>query len=166
MQPNDHDPYDAFDDRGTSASHVSGAQAGRRTVHEPVGPVRNRPSRALPIILAAAGAAVIVLVLALTFLPQLRGDEGLVFEIPAGARASVEVPTIDSAISIPTKILFRAGEPAVITIHNRDIVPHRAGPFVVGAGQTLVQRFPEPGEYPIACSVDPLESIVVTVEEY
>ena len=31
-------------------------------------------------------------------------------------------------------------------------------------GQTFTQRFPEPGRYPIVCTVDPLESVVVTVE--
>ena len=146
-----------------STPAVNVGSAGNR---EPVRSPRSRRNRWVPVVLATAGASVILLVRAFTLLPQLRGDEGLVFVIPAGAKASVEVPTIDSAISIPTKILFRAGEPAVITIHNEDTVPHRAGPFVVGAGQTLVQRFPKPGQYPIACSVDPLESIVVTVESY
>ncbi|MCC6313004.1 MAG: hypothetical protein IT337_03255 [Thermomicrobiales bacterium] len=116
-----------------------------------------------------AGAVLAALV-GVAFLGNAAGwwsgarDEGMVFVIPAGARAEVARPTIDSAIAVPTDIRFAAGEPAVITIHNRDDVAHRAGPFVVGPGQTLTQRFPEPGRYPIACSVDPLESVVVTVE--
>jgi hypothetical protein len=40
---------------------------------------------------------------------------------------------------------------------------HRAGPFLVGPGQTYVQRFTEPGRYPVICTVDPLETVVVTV---
>jgi hypothetical protein len=89
---------------------------------------------------------------------------GMVFVIPAGAKERIELPAIDSAIPVPTKIRFAAGEPAVITIRNLDDVTHRAGPWVVGPYQTYTQRFPEPGVYPIACAVDPLESVTVTVE--
>ena len=46
----------------------------------------------------------------------------------------------------------------------RAAVAQRAGPFLVGPGQTYVQRFPNPGVYPIACTVNAAESIVVTVE--
>jgi hypothetical protein len=90
--------------------------------------------------------------------------QGLVFTIPAGAKDRIAQPTIDSAIEIPTRIRFAAGEPAVITVRNLDDVAHRAGPFLVAAYQTYTQRFPDPGEYPIACSVNPIESVVVTVE--
>lgn len=116
------------------------------------------------IIGAAALATIALLVAAGSFLGLLgpRQDEGLVFVIPAGT--TVERPGWDSALAIPTDIRFKAGEPAIITVRNLDDETQRAGPFLVGPGQTYVQRFPEPGEYPIACSVDPLESVVVTVE--
>lgn len=93
-----------------------------------------------------------------------KEDPGLLFVIPAGSAEKLERPAIDSAIEIPTKIRFGPGEAAVITIRNEDTVAHRAGPFVIDAGQTFVQRFPDPGEYPIACAVDPAESVVITVE--
>jgi plastocyanin len=67
-------------------------------------------------------------------------------------------------VTIPTDIRFGSGEVAAITIINEDDVTHRAGPFLVGPGQTFTQRFPRPGSYPITCAVDPAESIVVTVE--
>lgn len=73
-------------------------------------------------------------------------------------------PGFDSAIAIPTDIRFASPAEAVITVHNLDTVQHRAGPFLVGPGQTYVQRFPEPGRYPVICTVDPLETVVVTVE--
>lgn len=114
---------------------------------------------------ALLGAGLLVIALALGVSMLNRDPEGLVFVIPAGAKARVARPTIDSAIAIPTDIRFAADEPAVITIRNLDDVAHRAGPFLVDAGQTYTQRFPGPGRYPIACSVNPLESIVVTVEE-
>ncbi len=93
-----------------------------------------------------------------------RQGDGLVFVIPAGSSAMVEVPGIDSAVQIPTDIRFAADETAAITIVNQDAVSHRAGPFLVAPGQTYLQRFPDPGEYFIACSVDPAESVTVTVE--
>lgn len=93
----------------------------------------------------------------------LAPSPGLHFTIPAGASANVARPGFDSAIPIPTDIRFDSPMEAVITIQNLDDVEHRAGPFLVGAGQTFVQRFPEPGRYPILCTVDPLETVVVTV---
>lgn len=89
---------------------------------------------------------------------------GLLFVIPAGSAALVTEPGIDSAVTIPTDIRFASGQTAAITIRNEDTVAHRAGPFLVAAGQTYVQRFRNPGSYPIACVVDPAESIVITVE--
>ena len=89
---------------------------------------------------------------------------GLSFTIPAGASKTIARPGFDSAIQIPTDIRFDSPAEAVITVKNLDSVTHRAGPFLVGAGQTFTQRFPEPGRYPIVCTVDPLETVVVTGE--
>jgi hypothetical protein len=127
-------------------------------------PRRARNTRA---ILAAALGVIAVAALALGLFAALTrqagtGGEGLVFIIPAGT--VVERPTIDSALEIPTDIRFKPGETAVITVRNDDRISHRAGPWVVAPGQTLVQRFPEPGSYFMACSVDPAESVTVTVE--
>ncbi len=93
---------------------------------------------------------------------ETSGD-GLLFVIAAGSAALLAEPGIDSAVTIPTDIRFASGETAAITIRNDDTVTHRAGPFLVAAGQTYVQRFRDPGTYPIACAVDPAKSIVVTV---
>jgi hypothetical protein len=98
---------------------------------------------------------------------SLRGSlspaGGLLFTIPAGASQTVARPGFDSAIPIPTDIRFASPAEAVITVNNLDDVEHRAGPFLVGAGQTFVQRFPEPGRYSLVCTVDPLETVVVAV---
>lgn len=90
---------------------------------------------------------------------------GLEFVIPYGASETVEVPTINSVIEIPTKIVFSADETAAITIRNNDSVANRAGPWVIGPGQSYSIRFDNPGEYFFACSVDPLESVSVVVED-
>lgn len=90
---------------------------------------------------------------------------GMLFVIPAGASEHVEVATIDSAIEIPTEIVFEDGELPEISIRNDDTVAHRAGPWVVGPGQSYTLRLDNPGEYRFDCSVDPSESVVVTVLE-
>lgn len=92
-------------------------------------------------------------------------DPGLMFVIPAGASAQVAVPTIDSAIEIPVDIRFGPGDVAKITVVNEDSVANRAGPWVVGAGQTYTARFDEPGVYEFECSVDANESVTVTVTD-
>lgn len=129
-------------------------------------PRRHRERRRRVATLAAA-FGLLIAVLGLGGIIGSIGNDvpngGLLFVIPAGAVDRVAEPGIDSAIQIPTAIQFAAGEPAAITIRNEDIVTHRAGPFLVGAGQTYTQSFREPGTYPILCTVDPSESIVVTV---
>lgn len=74
---------------------------------------------------------------------------GLAFTLPAGAKHRIARPTIDSAIEIPTRIRFAAGEPDAIAVRNLDDIAHRAGPFLVEAYQTYTRRFPDPGEYPM-----------------
>jgi len=124
---------------------------------------RSASRRTLGVVLGAL--AVLLLVGGIVAALSLRGrggGEGMVFVIPANT--VVEQPTIDSAIAIPTDIRFKPGENATIVIRNEDRIAHRAGPWVVGPGQTFTQRFPDPGEYFMACSVDPAESVTVTVE--
>lgn len=93
-----------------------------------------------------------------------EAEKGLVFVIPNGASANVEVPTVDSAIVIPTQITFAAGEPAVLSIRNDDSVANRAGPWVIGPGQTYTAKFDKPGTYEYVCTVDASESVTIVVE--
>ncbi|MCC6790613.1 MAG: hypothetical protein IT336_02955 [Thermomicrobiales bacterium] len=135
---------------------------------------KNRPASTPPVdtrakrrrILIVSAVTIVLLVMAGIVTWNGDSDEppGLVFTIPAGSAKNVAVPGIDSAIDIPTEITFAADDVAAISIVNNDNVEHRAGPFLVGPGQTYTQRFPSPGEYFIDCSVDPAESIAVIVE--
>jgi hypothetical protein len=115
-----------------------------------------------------AGSALIAITLLLLgyarFGEDAPDDGGLRFEIPYGAQQRVPAGLL-SAVSMPTNITFSRGETARITVVNNDTVTHLAGPFLVGPGQTFIQNFPNPGVYPIACTVNDDESIVVTVEE-
>ena len=121
--------------------------------------------------LAALSLGLLVSILALGgfVLPNGSGADpvpgGLVYIIPPGRAETLSEPGVDSALAIPTDIRLASTETASITIRNDDSVTHRAGPFVVAAGQSFVQRFREAGTYPIVCTVDPAESIVVTVEQ-
>lgn len=114
------------------------------------------------------GGGGLALLLAAFFSYRWNGKNkpaGLSFVIPKGAGASVSNSTMLSAITLPTEITFEPGEEAAISVKNEDSVPLRAGPFVVLPGQTYTQRFPNPGQFDIACTVDPAESITVTVKE-
>lgn len=126
-----------------------------------------KKSRRRRVILPIIGVLIAIAVVALVNIRD-SGDnvpEGLLFVIPAGASETVEVPTIDSAIEIPTEIVFAPGEVSRITIRNDDSTAHRAGPWVVGAGQSYTMRFDKPGEFQFDCTVDITESVTVTVEE-
>lgn len=117
------------------------------------------------------GGLGLILAAALAFGYATFGDDastdddrlGMVFTIPYGKSQYVNAG-LESAVPMPTQIHFGPGEVAAITVINQDSVAHLAGPFLVGPGQTFTQRFPKPGEYPINCTVNPVESIVVTVE--
>jgi hypothetical protein len=144
------------------AAHI-GASFGQASDHER----RRIPTAVIRLGLGSLAAVGIVLI-ALTAYRAISGDAGerpgLVFTIPEGSYQRIAIPGFDSAIELPTEITFASPEEAAITVVNEDVVQHRAGPFLVGPGQTYIQRFPEPGEYVINCSVDASESIAVTVE--
>jgi hypothetical protein len=116
--------------------------------------------------LGALGLLAIALILVgvSQFVEDEPDDPGLIFVIPYGSAQRVPAGQL-SAVDVPTNIVFKQGETAKITVINNDTVTHLAGPFLVGPGQTFVQTFPSPGVYPINCTVNDDESIVVTVEE-
>lgn len=89
--------------------------------------------------------------------------QGLVFVIPEGRAEELNIPTVDSAIEIPTEIRFGPNDVASITIINEDTTMNRAGPWVIEAGQTYTLKFDKAGTYKFDCTVDPAESVVITV---
>ena len=62
---------------------------------------------------------------------------------------------------LPARLEVSKGE--MIEIRNDDSRGHLVGPFFVGAGETLRQRFSSPGEYIGDCTVHPSGEIVVVV---
>ena len=129
-------------------------------------PTAERPRSRARLLLMALSVAALVIVGALggiaAFWPEDE-PQGLVFIIPEGRAAELNIPTVDSAIEIPTDIRFGPTDVASITIINEDTTMNRAGPWVIEAGQTYTLRFDKPGTYKFDCTVDPSESVVITV---
>lgn len=127
-----------------------------------------RPQSRSRLMLMALSVAALIIVGALGGVAAFWPDDeplGLVFVIPEGRAAELEIPTVDSAIEIPTDIRFGPNDIASITIINEDTTMNRAGPWVIEAGQTYTLRFDKAGTYKFDCTVDPSESVVITVTD-
>lgn len=82
------------------------------------------------------------------------------FTIPAGAGEAYDRGE-------PLEILpgeFRVVVGDVIEIVNQDDRGHLVGPFYVGEGETLRQRFASPGEFVGICTVHPSGELVLVVQ--
>ena len=64
---------------------------------------------------------------------------------------------------LPQSLEVQVGE--VLELVNQDDRGHLIGPFFVGAGETLRQRFNAPGSFIGACTVHPSGEFVLTVGE-
>jgi plastocyanin len=113
----------------------------------------------------AAVAAVLVLAAAACGGDQLRLEEAgpaiadYSFVIPPGAGEALD--SGEPLEILPGSMEVRVGE--VIEIVNADGRGHLVGPFFVGAGETLRQRFASPGEYLGVCTVHPSGELKLTV---
>lgn len=133
---------------------------------QPTRPQEREPAGRARRLLITIGVIGLLVVVSLGGLAAFRdGDDsgGMTLVIPEGSAAKLDYPTIDSAIEVPTKMVFERGE--VLTIRNEDTAANRAGPWVLAAGETLRMRFDTPGEYFYLCTVDAAESVTVTVVE-
>lgn len=64
---------------------------------------------------------------------------------------------------LPQELIVQVGE--VLELVNEDDRGHLVGPFFVGAGETVRQRFNAPGSFVGACSVHPSGEFILTVVE-
>ncbi len=83
------------------------------------------------------------------------------YTIPIGAGEALDRGTPLEVL--PGSMEVEVGE--VIEIVNEDDRGHLVGPFFVGAGETLRQRFASPGEYEGICTVHPSGQLILTVVE-
>ena len=82
------------------------------------------------------------------------------FVIPAGSDDRIERgETLDI---LPRELVAQLDETIVIT--NQDDEAHLLGPWFLGPGETLRQRFTTPGVFEDACSVHPEGRFTVVVE--
>lgn len=89
------------------------------------------------------------------------GDADYLFTIPPGAGEARDRG--EPLEILPDELNVRMGE--VIVIVNEDDRGHLVGPFFVGAGETLRQRFSSPGTFIGECTVHPSGQITLEVVE-
>ena len=83
------------------------------------------------------------------------------YVIPLGTGARFDAG--EAVEILPGELVVRVGE--VMRIVNLDDRNHLIGPFFVGAGETLTQRFASAGEFTGLCTVHPSGEFVLTVTE-
>ncbi len=91
------------------------------------------------------------------------GDETATYEyeIPPGAGEALDAG--EPLEVLPGELNVEVGE--TIRIVNDDDRGHNVGPFFVGAGETLTQRFSSPGEFVGVCTVHPSGELVLVVTD-
>ena len=83
------------------------------------------------------------------------------YTIPAGSGEAIDRG--EALDILPGELKAEVGE--LFELINLDDRGHLVGPFYVGKGETLRQRFNAPGTFIGACSVHPSGEIVLTVTE-
>lgn len=83
------------------------------------------------------------------------------YVIPAGTGEAIDRG--ESPEILPQELNVKVGE--VIELINEDDRGHLVGPFFVGKGETMRQRFSAPGTFIGDCSVHQSGQIVLTVTE-
>jgi hypothetical protein len=93
----------------------------------------------------------------------VAADEPATYEyvIPLGAGEALDAG--EPLEILPGELVVTVGE--TIRVVNEDDRGHNVGPFFVGAGETLSQRFSSPGEFVGVCTVHPSGELVLVVEE-
>jgi hypothetical protein len=83
------------------------------------------------------------------------------YVIPAGSGEAIDRG--EPLDILPPELTVRVGE--VIELVNEDDRGHLVGPFFVGKGETLRQRFADTGTFVGRCSVHPSGEILLNVTE-
>jgi hypothetical protein len=83
------------------------------------------------------------------------------YVIPAGSGEAIDRG--EPLYILPEELNVKVGQ--VIELVNKDDRGHLIGPFFVGRGETVRQRFRSPGVFIGECSVHPSGQIVLNVTE-
>ena len=92
---------------------------------------------------------------------QSKDAPNYTYVIPAGTGEAIDRG--ESPDILPQELDVKVGE--IIELINEDDRGHLIGPFFVGKGETLRQRFTSPGEFIGECSVHVSGQIVLNVSE-
>lgn len=90
-----------------------------------------------------------------------RGDADFSYVIPAGAGEALDAG--EPLEILPAWLEVQVGQ--TIEIVNEDDRGHLVGPFFVGEGETLRQRFSSPGEFIGLCTVHPSGELRLIITE-
>jgi plastocyanin len=139
---------------------------------QPEEPALSRPTGPRPRAVRRAALASIVVTLSVllgacasgdgVFDLEAAGDEqpaDVRYVIPEGTGAANDAG--QPVEIMPARLEVSVGQ--VIEIVNEDDRGHLVGPFFVGAGETLRQRFSSPGTFIGACTINPDGEIAVIV---
>lgn len=93
----------------------------------------------------------------------VAADEPATYEyvIPPGAGEALDAG--EPLEILPGELVVTVGE--TIRVVNNDDRGHNVGPFFVGAGETLSQRFSSAGEFVGVCTVHPSGQLVLVVND-
>ena len=92
---------------------------------------------------------------------ESAGEVDYSYVIPAGAGEAIDRG--EPLDILPQELTVQVGE--VLELINEDDRGHLVGPFFVGAGETVRQRFNAAGKFIGECSVHPSGELVLTVVE-
>jgi plastocyanin len=90
-----------------------------------------------------------------------QGPADYSYTIPVGAGEALDRG--EPLAILPAELTVEVGQ--MIEIVNEDDRGHLLGPFYVGAGETLRQRFSSEGSFVGVCTVHPSGEFVLTVVE-
>jgi hypothetical protein len=85
--------------------------------------------------------------------------EHLIVEVPLGTAAQLAAG--ETVELLPRTVELKVGDS--MEIRNHDVEAHEVGPYIVPAGQTLVQSFPSPGVLQGACTLHPDGEVAIVV---
>lgn len=120
-------------------------------------PLRRRPS-AIVLIAVAAAVAGAAVVLALVFWPEAAA-ETYTYVVPEGTQGRIDA---GEEISLfPRDLEVRVGDRLII--ENEDDATHQVGPYVIGGGQRIEQRFGVPGTIEGFCTLHPSGQVTIVV---
>lgn len=127
---------------------------------------REEPSRAAPaelvaLLLGALAMLAALGVLAAQVIDARRPPSPKTYRyvVPAGTAAKLAAG--ERLDLMPARLDVRVGDSLVI--ENRDTKAQQVGPYLVGAGQTLRQRFEDPGTIRGTCTVNGAGTVTIVV---